>query len=127
MFRKNGVLENFAKFSGKHLCQSLFFNKVAGAACDFIKKETLDRCFPMNFAKFLRTPFFKEHLRWLLLNIKYSEVDTSLRLFWVLKNSSKEFTFLSSGAIKRRHIFVFNLFIWFQVSRKEWQTKQCSY
>ena len=24
------VLENFAKFTGKHLCQSLFFNKVAG-------------------------------------------------------------------------------------------------
>ena len=27
---KNGVLRNFAKFTGKHLCQSLFFNKVAG-------------------------------------------------------------------------------------------------
>ena len=25
-----GVLTNFAKFIGKHLCQSLFFNKVAG-------------------------------------------------------------------------------------------------
>ena len=25
-----GVLRNFAKFTGKHLCQSLFFNKVAG-------------------------------------------------------------------------------------------------
>ena len=25
-------------------------------------------CFPVNFAKFLRTPFFKEHRRWLLLN-----------------------------------------------------------
>ena len=25
-----GVLRNFAKFAGKHLCQSLFFNKVAG-------------------------------------------------------------------------------------------------
>ena len=27
---KKGVLRNFAKFTGKHLCQSLFFNKVAG-------------------------------------------------------------------------------------------------
>ena len=26
-------------------------------------------CFPMNFAKFLRTPFFTEHLWWLLLKI----------------------------------------------------------
>ena len=25
---KKGVLRNFAKFTGKHLCQSLFFNKV---------------------------------------------------------------------------------------------------
>ena len=27
---KKGILGNFAKFAGKHLCQSLFFNKVAG-------------------------------------------------------------------------------------------------
>ena len=27
---KKGVLRNFTKFAGKHLCQSLFFNKVAG-------------------------------------------------------------------------------------------------
>ena len=27
---KKGVLKNAAKFTGKHLCQSLFFNKVAG-------------------------------------------------------------------------------------------------
>ena len=25
------------------------------------------RCFPMNFAKFLRIPFLTEHLRWLLV------------------------------------------------------------
>ena len=27
---KKGVLENFAKLTGKHLCQSLFSNKVTG-------------------------------------------------------------------------------------------------
>ena len=27
---RKGVLTNFAKFAGKHLCQSLFLNKVAG-------------------------------------------------------------------------------------------------
>ena len=27
---KKGVLENFSKFTGKHLRQGLFFNKVAG-------------------------------------------------------------------------------------------------
>ena len=30
MLCKKGVLRNFTKFKGKHLCQSLFFNKVAG-------------------------------------------------------------------------------------------------
>ena len=27
---KKGVLKNFTKFTGKHLCQGLFLNKVAG-------------------------------------------------------------------------------------------------
>ena len=31
-FCKKAVLTNFAKFTGKHLCQSLCFNKVAGIA-----------------------------------------------------------------------------------------------
>ena len=48
VFCKKGVLRNFAKFTGKYLCQSLFFNIVAG----------------------LR-PFFTEHLWWLLLWKQY--------------------------------------------------------
>ena len=40
VFCKTNVLRNFAKFTGKHLCQSLWH-----------------KCFPVNFAKFLRTPF----------------------------------------------------------------------
>ena len=30
VFCKKGVLRNFVKLTGKHLCQSLFCNKVAG-------------------------------------------------------------------------------------------------
>ena len=30
---RKGVLRNFAKFTGKHLCQSVFFIKVAGWGC----------------------------------------------------------------------------------------------
>ena len=37
VFCKKGVLRNFAKFTGKHLCQSLFFNKVAGLIRSFKK------------------------------------------------------------------------------------------
>ena len=46
-FCKKGVLRNFAKFTGKHLCQSLFVNKFAGRpeACNVIKKEALAQVF----------------------------------------------------------------------------------
>ena len=55
---KIGVLKNLTKFTGKHLCQSLFFNKVAGLRpATLLKKRLWHRCFPVNFAKFLRAPF----------------------------------------------------------------------
>ena len=42
----------------------------APAAAGLILKRRLwHRCLPLNFSKFLRTPFFIEHLRWLLLDI----------------------------------------------------------
>ena len=34
------VFKNFTKFTGKHQCQSLFFNKVAGGTCNFIKRDS---------------------------------------------------------------------------------------
>ena len=59
VFCKKGVLRNFTKFTGKHLCQSLYFNKVAGLrpAAALLNKKFWLRCFPVNFVKFLRTPF----------------------------------------------------------------------
>ena len=57
---KKGVLRNLAKFTGKHLCQSLFFTKVAGfRPVTLLKKRLRHRCFPVNFAKLLRTPFLQ--------------------------------------------------------------------
>ena len=71
VFYKKGVLKNFAKFIGKHLCQSLFFNKVAGLGpATLLKKRLRYRCFPLNIAKFLKTPFLTKHLRWLLLSFE---------------------------------------------------------
>ena len=61
---EKGVLKKFTKFTGKDLCQSLFLNKVAGLRpATLLKKRFWHWCFPVNFAKFLRTPFFTEHLR----------------------------------------------------------------
>ena len=55
---KKCVLRNFAEFTEKHLCQSLFFNKVSGLrTATLLKKRLWHRCFPVNFAKFLRTHF----------------------------------------------------------------------
>ena len=57
---KKGVLRNFTKLTGKHLYQSLFLNKVASFRPTILLKRRLwHRCFPVDFAKFLRTPFFK--------------------------------------------------------------------
>ena len=58
VFYKKCALRNFGKFTGKHLCQSLFFNKVTSLRpTTLLKKRLWHRCFPVNFAKFLRTPF----------------------------------------------------------------------
>ena len=55
---KKIVLKNFTKFTGKHQCKSLFFNKVAGLRlATLFKKRLRHRCFPVNFRKFLRTLF----------------------------------------------------------------------
>ena len=51
---RKDVLRNCAKFLGKHLRQSLFFNKVAGLR----KKETLTRVFSCKFCKLFKNTFF---------------------------------------------------------------------
>ena len=64
VYYKKGVLKNFAKFTEKHLCQSLFFKlNCKSKVCNFIKKDTLAQMFSCDFfARFLRTLFFIEHL-----------------------------------------------------------------
>ena len=48
---KKCVLRNFAKFTGKHLCQSLL-------ACNFIKKETLAQVCSCDFCEIFENNFF---------------------------------------------------------------------
>ena len=52
VFCKKGadVLKNFAKFTGKHLCQSFFLTEL-------LAWVLWQRFFPVNFAKFLRIIF----------------------------------------------------------------------
>ena len=73
---KIGVLKNFTRFAGKHLCQGLFFNKVAShRPPTLLKKRLWHWCFSVNFTKFLRTPFIQNTFERLLL-----AVSTLLRL-----------------------------------------------
>ena len=51
VFYKKRCSKKFAKFTGKHSCQSLW-----------------DRCFPVKFAKFLRTLFLQNTSKRLLLD-----------------------------------------------------------
>ena len=73
MFFKISALKNFAKITGKHLHQGIFFNKAVGpklaslSPATLLKKSPWPRCFTMSFEKLLRTVFFLEYLRWLLL------------------------------------------------------------
>ena len=87
-FVRKGILRNFAKFTGKHLCQSLFFNQTAGLRpatllkkrlwpATLLKKRLWHRCFPVNFIKFLRTPFLQN-------------TSGRLLLIWVASSSFKK-------------------------------------
>ena len=65
------------------------FIKVASLKdCNFIKMRLQHRYFPVNIAKILRTAFFIEQLRWLLINIglvitRYYNVANVLLFFHV--------------------------------------------
>ena len=51
-----GAVKNFVKFTGAPLLEPFL-----------LKKKLWHRCFPVNFAKFLRISIFIEHLQWLIL------------------------------------------------------------
>ena len=63
VFCRKGVLRNFTKFTGKHLYQSLLFNKVEGQACNFIKKEALAQVLSCEICETSKNTFSTEHLR----------------------------------------------------------------
>ena len=63
MFFKIGAHENFAIFTGKHLCWSLFLIKLQAFSC--------------GYCEVLGTVFFIEHLLWLLLKVKLFFLEIS--------------------------------------------------
>ena len=47
-------------------------------ACNFIKKEILTQVFSFEFCEIFKNIFFIAHLRWLLLQLKFSSVQSTL-------------------------------------------------
>ena len=67
VFYKKGVLRFFTKFTGKHLYQGLFFNKVAGL-------RTLPQVFSCEFCEISKNTFsYRTPLRLLLKQIDWRE------------------------------------------------------
>ena len=56
---RKGVLRNLTKFAGKHLCQGLFFNKVAGLRPVLLLKKDSGTG---EFCEISKNIFFTEHL-----------------------------------------------------------------
>ena len=55
---KKGVLKNFAKFTGKHLYQSLFFNKSAVLRPATLLKKRLAQVFSCEFCEIFKSTLF---------------------------------------------------------------------
>ena len=56
---KEGVLKNFEKFTGKYLCQSLFFNKVPGRGLQLCWKKILAQLIFYEFLEIFKTIFYR--------------------------------------------------------------------
>ena len=79
--------KNFTKFSGKHLCWSLFLNKVSGLRpSTLLKKRPQQRCFPVHFVNILRTLFLQNTSRRLLLFVIHLTVSFFKKVLHIYSN-----------------------------------------
>ena len=66
VFYKIPILKNFAQFTGKPLCGSLFFFFFAGLRPTTSLKRESDTGVFLRISEIFKKRFFMEHLRWLL-------------------------------------------------------------
>ena len=114
VFCQRSVLRIFANFTGKHQCQTLFLIKVPDLRLEtLLKKRLWHRCFPLNSAKFLRTPFFIEQLWWLLLQIPHAGLcfftDVSLVALIVFTYVRKSYLRNTMGQKRLSSITIINI------------------
>ena len=112
MFFKIGALKNFANFTGKHLCWSLFLVKFL---TNFIK-DTPTQEFSCEIWKNFKNTFSTEHLQWLLLSKETPTQVFACEICEIFKNfffyrtppvAASEWTLLSSKMLnnKNQHDF----------------------
>ena len=85
VFCEKVVLRNFAKFTGKHLCPSFFFIKVAGATCNFIKKKTLAQVFSCEFCEISKNTSGGCFCIWKIYEIFRTAFTKNTREWWRLQ------------------------------------------
>ena len=102
-------------FTGKHVCQSVFFNKFAGLrAATLLKKKLRHSCFPANLVKVLRTTYLQNTSARLLLILYVASFlyFTLSKIFASKKVASCEKSQLVenrlNGRLKEWHLFAEN-------------------
>ena len=141
---RKGVLRNFAKFTWKYLRQVLFYNKVAGPEPGtLLKKRLWHICFPMNFAKFQRTPFHRTSLNDCFSTIQhflaenpvfffvFEKMSCSISMFLVMllahvgkRSNSRSQMFSKTGVLKNLAIFTGKNLCWrslFLIKFQDWR------
>ena len=104
------VLKNFAKFTGKHPCQSLYFNK----ACNFIKKGV----FLWILQKFLKQLLYRASPGYCFWrNIKQKNW-TCFRLRWKLITLRKKMKFSIKDFFRKYEQICSFLRIWSHLLKK---------
>ena len=83
------VFLKISQNSNENTCASLFFDKVAGLASNFIQKELWHMPFLVIFEKILRKPFFIENLWWLLLNEVYHWIGICLYEHFINRSAQR--------------------------------------
>ena len=97
VFCKRCIIKNLQNSRKKSVSESLF-NKAADLQPATLLKERLwHMCFPVNFAKFLRTPSLTEHLLWLLLALAINGPKHMKALVFSISNRYWELALLISS------------------------------
>ena len=116
---RKGVLRNFAKLTGKDLCQGHFFNKVAGS-CTLFKKETPSQVFSCEFCEISSNIFFTEHLQ-----VTVSEITQMITISFLpyITGHARNKETLHLYVVERNGFFMFQLKCTYKII---WYCKKCA-